>query len=227
MLGVFLFKYFEMRPRERMKMEGVSALNDTELLAILIGSGQRGRSAEMIAGDLLAMMDNDLQTLGKLTPEGFSQIPGIGKARASIISAAMELGRRRTAMKRILKNRISSSRDVYNRYVHRLSDLGHEEFHVLLLKRSNEVLAELRISKGGLTGTVADPKIIFSKALALGASALVLIHNHPSGNPKPSQSDINLTKNLVEAGKFLDLPVLDHIIIAGKSFSSFTDSGLI
>ena len=210
-----------------MKMEGVSALNDTELLAILIGSGQRGRSAEMIAGDLLAMMDNDLQTLGKLTPEGFSQIPGIGKARASIISAAMELGRRRTAMKRILKNRISSSRDVYNRYVHRLSDLGHEEFHVLLLKRSNEVLAELRISKGGLTGTVADPKIIFSKALALGAAALVPIHNHPSGNPKPSQSDINLTKNLVEAGKSLDLPVLDHIIIAGKSFSSFTDSGLI
>lgn len=210
-----------------MKMEGVSALNDTELFAILIGSGQRGRSAEMIAGDLLAMMDNDLQTLGKLTTEGFSQIPGIGKARASIISAAMELGRRRTAMKRILKNRISSSRDVYNRYVHRLSDLGHEEFHVLHLKRSNEVLAELKTSKGGLTGTVADPKIIFSKALALGAAALVLIHNHPSGNPKPSQSDINLTKNLVEAGKFLDLPVLDHIIIAGKSFSSFTDSGLI
>tara|TARA_Y100001954_G_C15780629_1_gene589602 strand:- start:1016 stop:1327 length:312 start_codon:yes stop_codon:yes gene_type:complete len=94
-------------------------------------------------------------------------------------------------------------------------------------KRSNEVLAELRISKGGLTGTVADPKIIFSIALALGAAALVLLHNHPSGNPKPSQSDINLTKNLVEAGKFLDLPVLDHIIIAGKSFSSFTDSGLI
>ena len=105
--------------------------------------------------------------------------------------------------------------------------MGHEEFHVLLLKRSNDVLAELKISSGGLTGTVADPKIIFGKSLALGAAAIVLVHNHPSGNSKPSQSDINLTNNLVKAGKFLDLPVLDHIIIAGKSYISFTDSGLI
>tara|TARA_Y100001954_G_C15780629_1_gene589603 strand:- start:1302 stop:1634 length:333 start_codon:yes stop_codon:yes gene_type:complete len=110
----------------------VSSLNDTELLAVLIGSGQKGRSAETLAGELLAMTDNDLQTLGKLTPEGYAQIHGIGKARATIISAAMELGRRRAALRRVMKNRISSSRDVYNRYVHRLSDLGHEEFRVLL-----------------------------------------------------------------------------------------------
>ena len=181
----------------------------------------------MLADELLAMTNHDLQTLGKLSPEGYAQIPGIGRARATVLSAAMELGRRRTALNRITKSRISSSCDVYNRYVDRLSDLGHEEFHVLLLKRSNEVLAELKISIGGLTGTVADPKIIFSIALALDAAAMILIHNHPSGNPKPSTSDINLTNNLVKAGKFLDLPVLDHVIIAGKSFTSLSDSGLI
>ena len=208
-------------------MDGVSSLNDTELLAILIGSGLPGRSAETVASELLEMTDHDLQTLGKLTPEGYAQIQGIGKARSILISAAMEFGRRRPAMNRITRNRITSSRNVYNRYVDRLCDLGHEEFHVLLLKRSNDVLAELKISSGGLTGTVADPKIIFGKSLALGAAAIVLVHNHPSGNSKPSQSDINLTNNLVKAGKFLDLPVLDHIIIAGKSDSSFTDSGLI
>ena len=210
-----------------MLLDGVSSLNDTELLAVLIGSGRQGKSAEMLADELLAMTNHDLQTLGKLSPEGYAQIPGIGRARATVLSAAMELGRRRTALNRITKSRISSSCDVYNRYVDRLSDLGHEEFHVLLLKRSNEVLAELKISIGGLTGTVADPKIIFSRALALGAAAMILIHNHPSGNPKPSTSDINLTNNLVKAGKFLDLPVLDHVIIAGKSFTSLSDSGLI
>ena len=210
-----------------MLLDGVSSLNDTELLAVLIGSGRQGKSAEMLADELLAMTNHDLQTLGKLSPEGYAQIPGIGRARATVLSAAMELGRRRTALNRITKSRISSSCDVYNRYVDRLSDLGHEEFHVLLLKRSNEVLAELKISIGGLTGTVADPKIIFSRALALGAAAMILIHNHPSGNPKPSTSDINLTNNLVKAGKFLDLPVLDHVIIAGKSFTSLSETGLI
>ena len=210
-----------------MLLDGVSSLNDTELLAVLIGSGRQGKSAEMLADELLAMTNHDLQTLGKLSPEGYAQIPGIGRARATVLSAAMELGRRRTALNRINKSRISSSCDVYNRYVDRLSDLGHEEFHVLILKRSNEVLDELKISIGGLTGTVAGPKIIFSRALALGAAAMILIHNHPSGNPKPSTSDINLTNNLVKAGKFLDLPVLDHVIIAGKSFTSLSDSGLI
>lgn len=216
-----------MRSRERMLMDGLSSLNNTELLAVLIGSGFQGRSAETVAGELLAITDHDLQTLGKLTPKGYALVLGIGMARATLISATMELGRRRTTISRFTKNRITSSRDVYNRYVDRLCDLGHEEFHVLLLKRSNDILAELKISSGGSSGTVVYPKIIFGKSLALGAEAIVLVHNHPSGNPKPSQCDINLTNNLVKAGKFLDLPVLDHIIIAGKSFSSFTDSGLI
>ena len=177
--------------------------------------------------DLLAMTDHNLQTLGKLTPQGYDQIQGIAEARATLISAAIELGRRRTAYSRVQKTRITSSRDVYNRYVDRLSDLCHEEFHVLLLKRSNDILAELKISTGGLSGTVADSELIFAKALALGAAVIVFIHNQPSGNTKPSQCDINLNKNLLEAGKFLDLPVLDHIIIAGKNFSSFSNSGII
>jgi DNA repair protein RadC len=122
---------------------------------------------------------------------------------------------------------IVSSRDVFLRFVDRLSDLPHEEFWILLLRRSNHVLAEIKISSGGLAGTVADPKIIFGRALALRAAAIVLIHNHPSGNPKPSSSDKSLTNNMREAGKFLDLPVLDHIIVAGKQYVSFADEGLI
>ncbi len=208
-------------------MDSGSSLNDTDLIAVLIGSGDCGGSAEIVADDLLAMTDHNLQTLGKLTPQGYAQIHGIGKARATLISAAMELGRRRTAYSRVQKTRITSSRDVFNRYVDRLSDLCHEEFHVILLKRSNDVLAELKISTGGLSGTVADPKLIFAKALALGAAAIVLIHNQPLGNTKSSQCDINLTKNLLETGKFLDLPVLDYIIIAGKNFSPFYNSGII
>jgi DNA repair protein RadC len=121
--------------------------------------------------------------------------------------------------------RVSTSKHVFDIFTDRLSDLTHEEFWVLLLKRSNDVLVELKISSGGLSGTVADPKIIFGKALALRASSMVLIHNHPSGNNTPSQSDINLTDNLKEAGKFLDLPILDHIIVAGNRYYSFADSG--
>lgn len=216
-----------MRPRDRMLRQGVAALKDAELLAILIGSGVQGKTAENVADDLLQMTDHDLQALGKLPPEGYALVPGIGIARGTVISAAMELGRRRSESGRVTVYKISSSRDIYNRFVDRLGDLGHEEFWVLLLKRSNEVLADLKISTGGLTGTVADPKIIFGKALALRAAAMVLIHNHPSGNPNPSSCDKNLTNNLVEAGKFLDLPVLDHIIIAGKRYHSFADSGLL
>jgi DNA repair protein RadC len=139
----------------------------------------------------------------------------------------MEIGRRRMASMRPVTVQIVSSRDVFLRFVDRLSDLPHEEFWILLLRRSNHVLAEIKISSGGLAGTVADPKIIFGRALALRAAAIVLIHNHPSGNPKPSTSDKSLTNNMREAGKFLDLPVLDHIIVAGKQYVSFADEGLI
>ena len=213
--------------RDRMLIQGAGALKDSELLAILIGSGPSGKTAHDVAIDLLGLAGDNLHELGKLLPEGYASISGIGSARASILTAAMEIGRRRMASMRPVTVQIVSSRDVFLRFVDRLSDLPHEEFWILLLRRSNHVLAEIKISSGGLAGTVADPKIIFGRALALRAAAIVLIHNHPSGNPKPSTSDKSLTNNMREAGKFLDLPVLDHIIVAGKQYVSFADEGLI
>ena len=217
----------DLRPRDRMLIQGAGALKDSELLAILIGSGPSGKTAHDVAIDLLGLAGDNLHELGKLLPEGYASISGIGSARASILTAAMEIGRRRMASMRPVTVQIVSSRDVFLRFVDRLSDLPHEEFWILLLRRSNHVLAEIKISSGGLAGTVADPKIIFGRALALRAAAIVLIHNHPSGNPKPSTSDKSLTNNMREAGKFLDLPVLDHIIVAGKQYVSFADEGLI
>ncbi len=217
----------DLSPRDRMLIQGAGALKDSELLAILIGSGPSGKTAHDVAIDLLGLAGDNLHELGKLLPEGYASISGIGYARASILTAAMEIGRRRMASMRPVTVQIVSSRDVFLRFVDRLSDLPHEEFWILLLRRSNHVLAEIKISSGGLAGTVADPKIIFGRALALRAAAIVLIHNHPSGNPKPSTSDKSLTNNMREAGKFLDLPVLDHIIVAGKQYVSFADEGLI
>ena len=217
----------DLSPRDRMLIQGAGALKDSELVAILIGSGPSGKTAHDVAIDLLGLAGDNLHELGKLLPEGYASISGIGSARASILTAAMEIGRRRMASMRPVTVQIVSSRDVFLRFVDRLSDLPHEEFWILLLRRSNHVLAEIKISSGGLAGTVADPKIIFGRALALRAAAIVLIHNHPSGNPKPSTSDKSLTNNMREAGKFLDLPVLDHIIVAGKQYVSFADEGLI
>ena len=210
-----------------MLIQGADALKDSELLAILIGNGPSGKTAHDVAIDLLDLAGDNLYELGKLLPEGYASISGIGYVRASIITAAMEIGRRRMASMRPVTIQIVSSRDVFLRFVDRLSDLPHEEFWILLLRRSNHVLAEIKISSGGVSGTVADPKIIFGRALALRASAIVLIHNHPSGNPKPSSTDKLLTNNMREAGIFLDLPVLDHIIVAGKQYVSFADEGLI
>ena len=217
----------DLKPRDRMLIQGAGALKDSELLAILIGNGPSGKTAHDVAIDLLDLAGDNLHELGKFLPEGYASISGIGYARASVLSAAMEIGRRRMASMRPVTFQIVSSRDVFLRFVDRLSDLPHEEFWILLLRRSNHVLAEIKISSGGLSGTVADPKIIFGRALALSAAAIVLIHNHPSGNPKPSSSDKSLTKNMREAGIFLDLPVLDHIIVAGKQYVSFADEGLI
>ena len=217
----------DLKPRDRMLIQGADALKDSELLAILIGNGPSGKTAHDVAIDLLDLAGDNLYELGKLLPEGYASISGIGYVRASIITAAMEIGRRRMASMRPVTIQIVSSRDVFLRFVDRLSDLPHEEFWILLLRRSNHVLAEIKISSGGVSGTVADPKIIFGRALALRASAIVLIHNHPSGNPKPSSTDKLLTNNMREAGIFLDLPVLDHIIVAGKQYVSFADEGLI
>ena len=213
--------------QDRILTYGTSSLTNVELMTLLMGQSKSVQSPADLAEDLLKLTGGDLYALGKLLPEGFEQVHGVGKEIAVVLAVSMELGRRRTFSSLGISHAIVSSRDVFNRFSGRLSDLQHEEFWILLLKRSNHVLAEIKISSGGLSGTVADPKLIFARALALRASAIVLIHNHPSGNSKPSVADRNLTKNLCRAGGFLDLPVVDHIIIAGKDFVSFADEGFL
>ena len=213
------------RPRERAAIDGMSSLDDHELLALLIGTGHEGKPAEILAKEVMSMAQGCLHNLATWPPEGLTMLHGIGLAKALVIAAALELGRRRQHVTRRVGHRMRESLDVYKRFASRLSDLQHEEFWILLLRRSNHVIAEICISKGGLAGTVVDPKLVFGKALALRAAAMVLIHNHPSGSLEPSASDKSLTASLLAAGKQLDLPVLDHVIVAGDGYVSFADQG--
>jgi DNA repair protein RadC len=210
-------------------VDGAQGLSDAELLGLLIGSGPVGKRAEEVGGELLELVEDGLDGLGRLPPEAYCLVRGIGIARAVKISAAMELGRRRRERGSLLSNepaaRITTAHVVHGRFKSRLADLNHEEFWVLLLRRSNVVLAEVCISKGGLAGTVVDPKLVFGKALAMRAAAVILIHNHPSGTPRPSVQDRKLTERLKAAGDFLDCPVLDHVIVACDQFFSFADAG--
>jgi len=214
-------------PREKMLLEGPQALTAVELVMVIIGTGNRGNPVRSAARALLRMAEDDLIRLSSFPPEGMTEIPGVGMAKALQITAALELGRRRQESNAILPVPciVRSSADVYHRFSIRLADLGHEEFWVVLLRRSNEILAEVMVSKGGLTGTVADPKIIFSKALALRAAGIIAVHNHPSGNTRPSRADRELTKNLQWAGKMLDCPLLDHLIVSRNAYFSFADEG--
>lgn len=215
------------RPREKMLLEGAQSLSNRELLSILIGSGVRGRPVHIVAQALLDAAQGDLSELSRMPPEGYALVDGIGTVKAVQIAAALELGRRRqvNSSLRQRKDIIRSSKDVYDRFALKLADLAHEEFWLLLLRRSNAVMSEVMISRGGLTGTVADPKVIFSKALAMRAAGIVAIHNHPSGSSNPSRADRELTKNLQWAGKMLDCPLLDHLIVAGDDYFSFADAG--
>lgn len=210
-----------------MLLEGAQSLSNLELLSILIGSGVRGRPVHIVAQALLDAAQGDLSELSRMPPEGYALVDGIGTVKAVQIAAALELGRRRqvNSSLRQRKDIIRSSKDVYDRFALKLADLAHEEFWLLLLRRSNAVMSEVMISRGGLTGTVADPKVIFSKALAMRAAGIVAIHNHPSGSSNPSRADRELTKNLQWAGKMLDCPLLDHLIVAGDDYFSFADAG--
>ena len=212
------------RPRERAAQEGLGALENRELLALLLGTGHRGRKAERLADDVLELAQGCLSNLASWPIEGLTLVEGIGPAKATLVAAAMELGRRRQHASRRTGNRVARSRDVYEHFAPRLVDLQHEEFWVLLLRRSNHVLAEVCISRGGLTGTVVDPKLVFGRALALRAAAMVLVHNHPSGNPKPSAQTGSSPPTFAGPGIF-GLPVLDHVIVAGGAFVSFADEG--
>lgn len=215
----------DIKPRERAALDGLGALKEQELLALLLGTGHSGRNAQDLAQEVYELAQGCLHNLATWPIESLTTVDGIGPAKATVVAAAMELGRRREHNQRRQGTVFRSSRDVHMRFANRLADLQHEEFWIVLLRRSNRVLAEMCISRGGLTGTVVDPKLVFGRALAMRAAALVLVHNHPSGNAMPSESDRALTLNLCRAGEFLDLPVLDQVIVAGDSFVSFADEG--
>ncbi len=217
----------EDRPREKLSTKGRRILSDAELVAILIGSGNRTESAVELSKRILFSCQNDLNLLSKLSIQELSKFKGIGEAKAISIIAALELGRRRKESKSELLVQVSSSQDVFNAVYESFSDLIHEEFWIVILNRANKITSKHLISKGGQAGTVADPKIIFNTALENHAASLILAHNHPSGNLKPSQADIDLTRKLKSAGQFLDIPVLDHLIFADSGFFSFADEGMI
>jgi len=216
----------EDRPREKLRDKGKSALSNAELLAILIGSGSRKETAlDLCKRILKELANNNLQELGKKNIADFTSFSGIGEAKAISIIAALELGRRRLATVGLERPKITNSRDAFTILHPHLGDLAHEEFWVLILSRSNKVLKSERISIGGVSGTVADVKIIFKRAIEALASAIILAHNHPSGNLRPSQADKQLTKKMVQAGKYLDVQVLDHLIVTDSGYYSFADEG--
>jgi DNA repair protein RadC len=216
----------EDRPREKLSAQGRRALTDAELIAILIGSGSRNETAVELSKRILHHYDNDLNKLGKASINELSNFKGIGEAKAISIIAALEIGRRRNDFETKTPDVIGSSKDAYNIMRRHLVDLNHEEFWIILVGRSQKVLAKELVSKGGLSATVVDPKIIFSIALQHQATGIIMIHNHPSGNLKPSHNDVHLTKKLAEAGTMLEIKILDHLIISDSGFYSFADEGL-
>lgn len=215
------------RPREKMLVKGKGALSDAELIAILIGSGSRNESAVALSQKILASANNNLNELGKKSIQDLIQFKGIGEAKAIAISAAMELGRRRRAENALEKKKITSSNSVFELMQPILGELSHEEFWLVYLNNSNKVLQTSQLSKGGITGTLVDVRLAFKNALQLGAVAIILAHNHPSGTLKPSQADKNLTKKIKTAGESLDIKVLDHLIITESAFFSFADEGIL
>jgi len=215
------------RPREKLLAKGRLALSNAELLAILIGSGTREESAVDLSKRILTASQDSLIELSKLNIADLSSFKGIGLARAVVIIAALELGRRRREAEALKKKTICSSHDVYEVMQSTLADINYEEFWILLLNRANQVIRKVNISEGGFAGTVADPKKIFKLALENNASGIILCHNHPSGNLKPSDADLNLTRKLKEAGTHLDLPILDHLIIGEEKYLSFADDALL
>lgn len=215
------------RPREKLVKQGRHTLTDSELLAILIRTGTKSETAVDLAKNILSKFNNDLTELSRLSVNDLRKFKGMGEVKAITIVAALELGRRRREAEGLKKNKITTSKDAFEILQPNLADLVHEEFVVLLLNRNNEVTGKFELSKGGVAGTVVDPKLIFKAALDRLASGIILSHNHPSGNSKPSQEDIKLTKKLFEAGKLMEINVLDHIIIAGNDYFSFADEGMM
>ena len=213
------------RPREKLMLKGKSVLSDAELIAILIGSGSRKESAVDLSKRILASADN-LNVLGKMSISQLMNFRGIGEAKAITIIAALELGRRRRAEDTVELIKITSSKRVFEIMQPIIGELPHEEFWVLFLNNSNKVISKSQLSKGGMTGTIVDVRLVFKLALESGATALILCHNHPSGNLQPSDADRKITKKIKLAGDSLDVKVLDHLIITETNYYSFVDQGI-
>ena len=217
----------EDRPREKLLLKGRHNLSDAELLALILRSGSKNQTAVDLAREVLSSVEFNLDVLAKKGVEDFTDFCGIGLAKSVALVAAFELGRRRKIDLGSKKKRIQSSDDAFDTMKSKFMDLDHEQFWILLLNRSNEVLSQLCISKGGVSGTVVDARLIFKPAIAQLASGVILFHNHPSGNLKPSEADTRLTKKLIQAGKNLDIQILDHLIVSQNKYLSFRDEGLL
>jgi DNA repair protein RadC len=215
------------KPREKLLKHGKQALSDAELIAILLGTGTKETSAIDLARALLLLGHNNLNELARLSVKDLCKVNGIGPAKAITIIAAIELGARKQYLAAVERPQIRSSREAYLVMKSKLEDLSHEEFWVITLDRKNSVINTYRISEGGITGTVVDVRKILKIALDDKSTGIMLFHNHPSGNLQPSHADIELTKKMTEAGKIMDISVLDHLIITQTSYYSFTDEGLL
>ena len=215
------------RPREKLLTKGAAALSNSELLAILLNNGSKNKSAVELAKEILKLGHDNLNELGKLSLNDFKQIKGIGQAKSITIAAALELGRRRHASAALEKTVVKSSGDIARYLQASLKDYNYEVFAVVFLNRANKINHFEIMSKGGITGTVADPRVILKKALEEDATSIVLCHNHPSGNLRPSRADEELTKKIKEAAAYFDIKVIDHIIVSEEGFYSFADDGIL
>jgi len=214
------------KPREKLMLKGKSVLSDAELIAILIGSGSRNESAVDLSKRILASVDNNLNALGKLSLSQLMQFRGIGEAKAISIIAALELGRRRRGEDAVELKKITSSKIIFEIMQPIIGELPHEEFWIIYMNNSNKVISKSQLSKGGITGTLVDVRIVFKTALEIGATALILCHNHPSGTLIPSDADKQITRKLKLAGDSLEIKVLDHLIVTETSYYSFADEGI-
>ena len=217
----------EDRPREKLLLKGKSSLSDAELIAILIGSGTPSVSAVDLSRNILSVVNHDLGSLAKLSIQDLKKFKGIGEAKAITIQAAMELGRRRRSEEAVELHKITSSQSVFEVMQPLLGELPHEEFWIIYLNNANKIISKFQLSKGGITGTLVDIRLVFKTALSVGAVGLVLAHNHPSGTLKPSDSDKQITQKLKIAGEQLDIKVLDHVIVTETNYYSFSDEGIL
>lgn len=215
------------QPREKLLQLGASSLSNAELIAILIRTGNQNFSALEIARQLLKKSSDNLLQMGKLSLFEIKKIKGMGNTKSITLLAALELGRRRAMSGSIHKPSIKCSNDVADFLTHKLKDLAYEVFAVLFLNRANKVIHFEIISRGGITGTIADPRIILKIAIENNATGLILCHNHPSGNLQPSKADKDITEKLIKAAGFLDIKILDHLIVSDEGFFSFLEAGLI